>query len=91
MRKSAALAAIVCGLSLTSTACGSDDTSGYGSTAVSTTEHNDADVAFATDMIQHHAQALTMVDLTVSRDLDPQVEALEDFRSGRFGQIPPAR
>lgn len=46
------------------TACG-DDTSDVASKAeVSTTEHNDADVTFASDMITHHAQALSMVDLT---------------------------
>lgn len=44
--------------------------------APSDTEHNDADVAFATDMIPHHAQALAMVDLTVGRPLDPEFEQL---------------
>ena len=36
-------------------ACGSEDTS---STAAepSATKHNDADVAFASEMLQHHAQ-----------------------------------
>lgn len=38
--------------------------------------YNDADVAFATQMIPHHAQALAMVDLTHGRPLDPPVQEL---------------
>ena len=66
------------GLALTLTACGDDEPSGDTSAQVSETDHNDADVAFATDMIQHHAQALSMVDLTVDRTLDPEVQQLAD-------------
>jgi uncharacterized protein (DUF305 family) len=39
---------------------------------------NDADVAFASDMIPHHAQALAMVDLTRGRDLSPETHELTD-------------
>lgn len=39
---------------------------------------NDADADFATDMIQHHAQALVMVDLTAGRKLDAEVAELAD-------------
>ena len=53
---------------------------------LSETENNKADVAFATDMIQHHAQALSMVDLTMDRDLDPEVQELAD--SIRAAQSP---
>ena len=77
MRKTSALAAAVLVLTVTLSACGSDD-AGTDPIEVSTTEHNDADVAFATDMIQHHAQALSMVDLTLDRPLDPDVTALAD-------------
>ena len=70
------------------TACG-DDTSDTSSKAeVSATEHNDADVTFASDMITHHAQALSMVDLTLERDLDPEVQALaEDIRDAQGPEI----
>lgn len=70
------------------TACG-DDTSDVASKAeVSTTEHNDADVTFASDMITHHAQALSMVDLTLDRPLDPEVQALaEDIRDAQGPEI----
>ena len=90
------IAALVLGLSLTLAlslplaACGSDETgdSTGASTEVSTTEHNDADVAFAADMIQHHAQALSMVDLTMGRDLDPEVQALaDDIRAAQAPEI----
>ena len=55
---------------------------------MSETDHNDADVAFATDMIQHHAQALSMVDLTEGRTLDPEVKQLaEDIRATQAPEI----
>lgn len=57
-------------------------------TAANGDEFNGADVEFAADMIQHHAQALSMVDLTVSRDLDPEVQALaEDVREAQGPEI----
>ena len=68
-------------------ACG-DDIDGAETAQVSTTEHNAADVAFASDMIQHHAQALSMVDLTLDRDLDPEVQGLaEDIRAAQGPEI----
>ena len=78
-RSTRALGALTLGLTLTLSACGSDDSGGSNDTSqVSTTEHNDADVAFASDMLQHHAQALSMVDLTLDRPLDPEVQQLAD-------------
>ncbi|WP_296606652.1 DUF305 domain-containing protein [Nocardioides sp.] len=81
-----AAAAAVLTLVLATAGCGSDDArSGSG---LSATEHNDADVAFATDMIQHHAQALSMVDLTMGRPLDPEVQRLaEDIRAAQGPEI----
>jgi uncharacterized protein (DUF305 family) len=50
--------------------------------------YNDADVTFATDMIQHHAQALQMIDLTLGKDLDPKVATLADvIRSDQTPEI----
>lgn len=73
---------------LAGSGCGSDDASGGSSEQVSATEHNDADVAFATDMIQHHALALSMVDLTLGRPLDPEVEQLaESIRAAQTPEI----
>ena len=70
------------------TACGDDTSDAAGQAEVSTTEHNDADVAFASDMITHHAQALSMVDLTLDRPLDPEVQALaEDIRDAQGPEI----
>ncbi|MCW2765476.1 MAG: hypothetical protein JWO11_1435 [Nocardioides sp.] len=86
MRKFHALAALTLGLSLVLTACGSDDKTA--SNAPSPTQHNAADVTFATQMIQHHAQALAMVDLTMGRDLDPQVQKLaEQIREAQAPEI----
>lgn len=74
-------------LALSVAACGNDDTSSA-SPEVSATEHNDADVSFASDMLQHHAQALSMVDLTLGRRLDPEVtELAEQIRSAQAPEI----
>ena len=70
------------------TACGDDTSDAPGKAEVSTTEHNDADVTFASDMITHHAQALSMVDLTLDRPLDPDVQALaEGIREAQGPEI----
>jgi uncharacterized protein (DUF305 family) len=67
------------------TGCSSNDPE---STVDPSKPYNDADVTFATDMIQHHAQALQMVDLTLGKHLDPQVAALaEEIRSAQTPQI----
>ncbi|HRI94776.1 MAG TPA: DUF305 domain-containing protein [Nocardioides sp.] len=77
---------------LTTAACGGDHDSsadgvGRGSEDARS-NHNAADVAFATDMIQHHAQALSMVDLTMDRTLDPEVQALaESIRAAQAPEI----
>lgn len=70
------------------TACGDDSSAATSTSEVSTTKHNDADVTFASDMIIHHAQALSMVDLTLDRPLDPEVQALaEDIRAAQTPEI----
>ncbi|MCA1711408.1 MAG: DUF305 domain-containing protein [Actinobacteria bacterium] len=38
--------------------------------------HNDADVAFASDMVPHHAQAVEMADMALTTASDPEVKAL---------------
>lgn len=61
------------------TACSSnndDDRPSSASSVPASAPFNDADVAFATDMIPHHAQALVMVDMTRGRQLDPQFAKL---------------
>ena len=76
-------------LALSATACGNeDDGSSTTATETSETEHNDADVAFASEMLQHHAQALSMVDLTMERPLDPEVTDLaERIRAAQAPEI----
>ena len=84
-----AVSALALGLVLTGglTACGEDGDTAP-TTETSTTDHNKADVAFASEMIQHHAQALSMVDLTLDRPLDPEVQALaEDVRAAQAPEI----
>ncbi len=57
-------------------------------TAADGQEFNDADVAFATEMVQHHAQALAMVDLTIGRDLSPRLGRLaEGIRTAQGPEI----
>lgn len=82
MRYLHTVAAAVAALALTLTGCSSDDSQGGGK------GFNDADVTFATHMIQHHAQALSMVDLTLGRDLSPQVADLaEQIRAAQAPEI----
>ncbi len=83
MRITPALTALTLTLTLGLAGCSNDDTNDSAmrdGTQMrddsSATGHNNTDVEFATEMIQHHAQALQMVDMTVGRDLDPQFEEL---------------
>lgn len=83
------LAAMLAAVSVVA-ACGADDKASPPATqtAANGEEFNDADVDFATDMIQHHAQALSMVDLTLDRRLDPEVQQLaEDIRAAQAPEI----
>lgn len=90
LRRTAALVALTTALAVPLAACG-DDTSDRPSsnrTAGNGDVYNDADVAFATEMIQHHAQALSMVDLADGRPLDPQVQQLtEAIRAAQGPEI----
>jgi uncharacterized protein (DUF305 family) len=82
MRYSRTLAAVAAALTLTLAGCASSESSADPS------GFNDADVDFATDMIQHHAQALVMVDLSMGRDLDPEmVELTEEIRDAQAPEI----
>lgn len=82
MRYTRALAATAAALTLTLAGCSSTESSAGGE------GFNDADVDFTTDMIQHHAQALSMVDLTMGRELDPEmVELTEQIRAAQAPEI----
>ena len=72
MRYKRALAAVAAALTMTLAGCSASGSSSDGK------GHNEADVEFSSDMIQHHAQALQMVDLTLGRELDPEVVTLAD-------------
>ncbi len=86
--RSRSAGALALGLVLALGVAGCGEGSSADTTAVSTTEHNDADVRFASEMVQHHAQALSMVDLTLGRDLSPEVATLaEDIRGAQAPEI----
>jgi uncharacterized protein (DUF305 family) len=90
LKKLTVLSALLAAMSLV-TACGNDDEPEQHQktqTAANGDKFNDADVTFATDMVQHHAQALKMVDMTMGRDLDPQVEQLaEQIRTAQVREV----
>lgn len=68
------------------TACGDDGAAPATSSAAD--GHTAVDVTFATQMIPHHAQALSLVDLTLDRDLSPEVAALaEQIREAQAPEI----
>ncbi|MFC9841871.1 DUF305 domain-containing protein [Streptomyces sp. NPDC060223] len=84
-----AFAAAVASAALVLAACGSEGgsgghdmgsmESGSGPTATASAkpgEHNDADVSFATEMIQHHRQAIEMAGLADSRASAQQIKDL---------------
>ena len=90
MKKILASVALVVTAALTLTACGDDSTNATGQSGASALPQgvNDADVTFATEMIQHHAGALAMVDMTMGRKLDPEVQSLaEDIRAAQTPEI----
>jgi uncharacterized protein (DUF305 family) len=77
------LALVLCGLFL-----GLLVSSCVGTAEPDSRPYNDADVAFATHMVQHHAQALQLVDLTIGRKLDPEVQTLaEEIRAAQAPEI----
>ncbi|MEJ7795271.1 MAG: DUF305 domain-containing protein [Nocardioides sp.] len=74
------LAAPMLALGLTLTAC-----SDSGDTDEVSAAHNDQDVAFATDMIPHHAQAVEMADLAADRAGSQDVKDLAENISAAQG------
>lgn len=79
-------AVLLTGLSLTA-ACGGSSSGGNhdaatGSRNASSAAHNAADVAFATDMIPHHAQAVEMADMALQAAVDPEVKSLAEAIKG---------
>jgi len=89
--KKLAVALTTGGLLFALAACGDDgdnDDAQAEHTASNGDVFNDADVDFATAMIPHHAQALTMVDLTRGRRLSPEVRQLtEDILAAQAPEI----
>lgn len=89
MRKTL-IAAMLAASLLTLAACGNDaGHDGHNASDIPASEEfNQTDVDFATDMIQHHAQALSMVDLTDGRDLSPELATLaEQIRMAQGPEI----
>lgn len=62
---------------------------GLSAGACSGAGHNEADAAFATDMIEHHAQAIQMANVTIGRDgVDPRIaELAEEIRVAQTREI----
>ena len=92
LRRAAAAVALATALGVTLAACGDDSDGGGSPSSTQTASNGDvfngADVSFASDMIQHHAQALTMVDLTAGRTLDPEVRQLaDDIRAAQGPEV----
>ena len=89
------IAALAATLALASCGSGSDqDANGMGGTSSSAPagkgipavgDKNKADVAFAKDMIPHHAQAVEMASMAASQAADPKVKALAEKIKGAQG------
>lgn len=81
MKRSTTLAAAVVIVATTFglSACGSNEApSKPTATGSEATDHNAADVDFATQMIPHHEQALVMVDMAARHELSPEMKQLTD-------------
>ena len=85
MKKTHPIAVALATAALLLTACGGEDDPGSAGSVPASARFNDADVEFATAMIQHHAQALAMVDMTTERKLDPEFEQLAEQILGTQG------
>ena len=87
----ATAAALLITLAPALAACGDDAPAGTAPaehTAANGDTYNDADVAFTTGMIPHHADALVMVDMTQGRDLSPKLTRLtEQIREAQAPEI----
>ena len=92
-RKTIALAALVLAALLSLAACGGDDSSPGASSddssaGASSEDFNDADVAFATEMIPHHQQAVEMAEIAADRAENPEVRRLaENIESAQEPEI----
>ena len=80
MRRNIRIAAVLVAATTTLTACvnintGSDEPAA-GDSATTSSEHNEADVDFATDMIPHHVQALRMADMAEARADSAELRSL---------------
>jgi uncharacterized protein (DUF305 family) len=55
----------------------------------SSEDHNEADVDFATAMVEHHAQAIQMANFTIGRNgIDPRIaELAEEIRVSQTAEI----
>ncbi len=79
MHKSIPVSAAIAAAALTLAACGSSDsaadtpTTTAAAQAATDASFNDADVAFAQEMIPHHSQAVEMATLALDRSEDPQI------------------
>ena len=72
----ATLVLAACGTADPSAVSGSTPGASAANAAPASKARNDADVEFATMMIPHHAQAISMADLALKQATDPKVKAL---------------
>jgi uncharacterized protein (DUF305 family) len=91
MKRLIALTVALTATTLGLAACSDDNGNGghdNSSDIAQSEDFNQADVDFATDMIPHHAQALAMVDMTVDRELSPELTRLaEQIRAAQGPEI----
>jgi uncharacterized protein (DUF305 family) len=90
MAKAIRLASVLTAATLALAACIVVDRDGDDSGAASgtTSRHNDADVAFAQDMIPHHAQAIVMSQMAERQARDPELRQLAaDIRAAQGPEI----
>ncbi|WP_040795645.1 DUF305 domain-containing protein [Nocardia higoensis] len=73
---------------VTTTSVSAPAAPGTATTAVPAEAHNDADIAFAQQMIPHHQQAVMMAEMALMRSTDPQlIELAERIQAAQQPEI----
>lgn len=88
LRKTLAATALVVTAALGLTACAGDTGTSPGAGSDTSSQFNDADVAFAQGMIPHHEQAIEMAELAADRAESAEVKHLaEDIEAAQGPEI----
>jgi uncharacterized protein (DUF305 family) len=77
-----------CGTNTDHSGSGAEHSTTSAPSTTASIDHNDADIAFATNMIPHHQQAVDMAELAIQRADAPEIKSLaERIRAAQQPEI----